>query len=583
MAREVTPDEIRNAAFRTTLRGFDRFEVEEMLRLVADRIQELESEQDKLQARLADTPSKDLQSEFETVGREVASILQAAREAAESMRERASLEATRWRRESAEEAETTRREAAADAEALRRDAWVTGSELLEQAQTSAEAMRALAERDVLTVMGEAEREAHRLSSGARREAEDLMRSAAMDAEKITAEAATRRDEIIDKANRQAATAQERARALENRRDELLEELENVRATLTRLEGSLEERREALDLTKNPPEPSSVRVVHPPAEAKKQWELGETVRVVHPDDQKEPDPYSGMAEEVSDQVARIQESEAEPSAQPDPEPVPAPGTEADSVPDTRHEPSPGPSVETGPGEQTAADPQEVPEPEPEPGPEPEPEQRDDLEALFASLRGGDDKSPSPSGQSDHPEARETTEPEIQHRGSDEGTADDTGTDWMAIRDSRLLPITNRALRGVKKAMTEVQNVVLDSLRTDDDWTPDESSIAESVHAELVAVWTESFAAGHGVAEEMDGERLKRPSTPASHSDEEFASDLARAVAAALGKAGEGPRERQSAASRVFRVWRSDEAERRIRDIALLGYETGIEKSRSVTTG
>jgi len=581
MAREVTPDEIRNAAFRTTLRGFDRFEVEEMLRFVADRIQELESEQDKLQARLADTPSNDLQSEFETVGREVASILQATREAAESMRERASLEATRWRRESAEEAETTRREAAADAEALRRDAWVTGSELLEQAQASAEAMRALAERDVLTVMGEAEREAHRLSSGARREAEDLMRSAAMDAEKITAEAATRRDEIIDKANRQAATAQERARALENRRDELLEELENVRATLTRLEGSLEERREALDLTKNPPEPSSVRVVHPPAEVKKQWELGETVRVVHRDDQKEPDPYSGMADEVSDQVARIQESEAQPSAQPDPEPVPAPGTDADSVPDTRHEPGPGPAAEAGPGEQTAADPQQVPEPEPEPALQPEP--GDDLEALFASLRGGDDKSPSPSGQSDQTEARETTEPETQDRGSDERTADDAGTDWMAIRDSRLLPITNRALRGVKKAMTEVQNVVLDSLRTDDDWTPDESSIAESVHAELVAVWTESFAAGHAVAEEMDGERLKRPSTPASHADEEFASDLAGAVAAALDRAGDGPRERQSAASRVFRVWRSDEAERRIRDIALLGYETGIEKSRSVTTG
>ena len=588
MAREVTPDEIRNVAFRTTLRGFDRFEVEEMLQLVADRIQELESEQDKLQARLADSPSKDLQSEFETVGREVASILQAAREAAESMRERASLEATRWRRESAEEAETTRREAAADAEALRRDAWVTGSELLEQAQASAEAMRALAERDVLTVMGEAEREAHRLSSGARREAEDLMRSAAMDAEKITAEAATRRDEIIDKANRQAATAQERARALENRRDELLEELENVRATLTRLEGSLEERREALDLTKNPPEPSSVRVVHPPAEVKKQWELGETVRVVHPDDQKEPDPYSGMAEEVSDQVARIQESEAEPSAQPDPELAPAPGTEADSVPDTRHEPGPGRAAESVSGEQATADPQQVtepesgPEPEPQPQPQPQPQPGDDLEALFASLRGGDDKSPSPSGQSDQTEPRETTEPEMEERGSDERTAD-VGTDWMAIRDSKLLPVTNRALRGVKKAMTEVQNVVLDSLRTDDDWTPDESSIAESVHAELVAVWTESFAAGHAVAEEMDGERLKRPSTPASHADAEFASDLAGAVAAALDRAGDGPRERQAAASRVFRVWRSDEAERRIRDIALLGYETGIEKSRSVTTG
>lgn len=577
MAREVTPDEIRNADFRTTLRGLDRYEVEEMLRLVADRIEELESEQVKLEARLSEAPAKDLQSEFETVGKEVASILQAAREAAESMRERASLEATRWRREAAEEAESTRRDAAADAEALRRDAWVTGSELLEQAQVNAERMRATAERDVLTVMGEAEREAHRLTSGSRREAEDLRRNATMDAEKITADAATRRDEIIDTAHRQAAAAQERARALENRRDELLEELENVRATLARLEGSLEERREALDLTKNPPQPSSVRVVHPPAEAKKQWELGETVRVVHRDDKSSPDPYSGMADEVSDQVARIQDSEPELSGPPDPATPPPAADASDSEPEPQREPGQEPSVETAPDLHAASD--------AEPGPEDEhePEPGDDLEALFASLRGGDATASPSSGRPDEAGAHEAVRPETKEPGGDEEAREGDGTDWMAVRDSRLLPITNRALRGVKKAMTEVQNVALDGLRTADDWTPDEDSIAEGVHAELVAVWTESFAVGHAVAEEMEGERLRRPTTPVSHTDEEFASDLARAVVDALDKAGDGPRERQSAASRVFRVWRSDEAERRIRDIALLGYETGIEKSRSVTTG
>jgi hypothetical protein len=159
----------------------------------------------------------------------------------------------------------------------------------------------------------------------------------------------------------------------------------------------------------------------------------------------------------------------------------------------------------------------------------------------------------------------------------------GVDWIEVRESKLIPITNRALRGVKKAMTEVQNVALDSLRTDDDWQPNGAAIAEAVHAELVAVWSESFAAGHAVAEQMSGERLKRPSTPASKADREFAGDLAKAVSGALEKAGDGPRERQSAASRVFRVWRSDEAERRIRDIALRGYETGIEKSRKVDSG
>ncbi|MCH8284176.1 MAG: LLM class flavin-dependent oxidoreductase, partial [Chloroflexi bacterium] len=45
------------------------------------------------------------------------------------------------------------------------------------------------------------------------------------------------------------------------------------------------------------------------------------------------------------------------------------------------------------------------------------------------------------------------------------------DRIEDRDSRLLPITNRALRGVKKAVTDAQNVALDTLRTDADWAPE----------------------------------------------------------------------------------------------------------------
>jgi DivIVA domain-containing protein len=561
MPSEVTPDGIRGAEFRTTLRGLDRAEVASFLEAVAGRVEQLEGVVEKLKTQLDESSGPDLGAEFEKVGNEVAAILQAAREAAESMRERASIDAARWRREAAEEAETLRREAAADSEALRRDAWVTGSELLDQAQVHAEAMRAAAERDVLTVMGEAEREAHRLTSGARREAEDLVRNANMEAEKITADAVKRRDEIIDGANRQAATAQERARALENRRDELLEELENVRATLTKLEGSLEERREALDLT-TAPEPSSVRVVHPPAEAKEQWELGETVRVVHPDQTARTDPDAVMADEVSDQVARIQRSEPDPSldqsepATPPVEPEREPSRPVESRPEAKSEPEPEPESELM-GEADTGD---------------------DVGALFAALRGGADTAPDTG----LPEEAVTEEAVREESGGDE-SSDEGGTDWIAVRDSKLLPITNRALRGVKKSMTEVQNVALDNLRTEGGWEPDPGAIAESVHAELVGVWTESFAVGHAVAEEMAGSKLKRPSTPASKADAEFASDLAAAVTSALESAGEGPRERQSAASRVFRVWRSDEAERRIRDIAILGYETGIEQSRRVPTG
>ena len=540
MASDLTPESVRQVQFRTTLRGLDRGEVELFLDSVATRLEALEEAREKLAAKLESANARDLETEFDSVGREVAAILQAAREASDTMRERAKVDSTKWRSEAMEEAEEARKSAAADAEALRRDAWVTGSQLLEQSAAAAETLRANAARDVLTIMGEAEREAHRLTSGARRESEDLVRNAAMEVEKITNEAVKRRDEIIDGANRQAATAQERARALEQRRDELLDELENVRSTLTRLESSLEERREALDLGTS--EPSNVKVVHPPADAAKTWELGETVRVVPPKDFKPGTPDPGVAEEVADEVIRMRE--------PPPEPQPAPG----------HEPAPEPEAETE--VDTTPEPESEPAPTtPRPAPAMAEVRSDDLTALFSSLRESGSHS--------------VDEPPVEEEAP-------SGIDWLDVRESKLLPITNRALRGIRKAITEIQNVALDSLRTESEWAPDRSQIVETVHAEILAVWSESFAAGHEAAEEMTRSKLKRPKTPKSSADDKFASDLANAVERALADAGATPKSRQSAVSRIFRTWRSDEAERRIREISLHGYEAGVEKSRSVTS-
>jgi len=516
MSSETTPESIRATQFRNALRGIDRAEVEAFLDVVATRIEDLDAEKQRLAAQLGEASSRDLESEFDKVGREVSGILQAAREAADSMRERASIDAARWRSESMAEAEATRKDAAGDAEAMRRDAWTSGSELLDQAVEESTKLHDQSDREVLTIIGEAEREAHRLTSGARREAEDRLRKAGMDGEKMTSEATKRRDAIIDAANRQAAASQERTRALEQRRDELLTELENVRSTLTRLEGSLEERRETLDLSAA--DTTSVKVVQPgPATEEKTWELGETVRLVRTDDTPEPEPI--------------------PELEPIPEPIP------------ELEPIPEPEPE--------------PEPVPEPEPSPEPSSGDEVSALFASLRDGEDAEGAP---------RVTEKAE-----SADATEIASGKDWLEERDSRLLPITNRALRGTKKAIADLQNIALDSLRTDVDWRPDSTDMVVSLQADLIAVWAESFASGHGVAEEMTGSKLKRPSTPQSDAAMEFASSLGDAVSSALDEAGDGQRERQSAASRVFRVWRTDEAERRIRELAIHAYERGIEFS------
>jgi DivIVA domain-containing protein len=530
MPSDLNPEQIRAVGFRTVRRGLDPDEVSSFLQRIAARMEEIEADRQRLAAKVGEFADRDLESEFESLGQEVAAVLTTAKQAADSMRENAALDAARWRSEAMSEVESMRKQARSDAEALRGDAWATGTELLNQAAAEARRIRGEAEQDVLAVMGEAEREAHRLTSTARREAEDVVRSAMMDAEKLASEAKKRHDDLIEQAYRQAESAQERTRALEQRREELMLELETVRTTLSRLEGTLEERREDLELSK---ETTSVRVVPArvdPGEV--EWELGETVRVIAPPEHPSPEP-------PFDDAADLFEPEPEPVAEPEPEP----------------EPEPAP----------------IPEPEPEPEPE-----DDDVDALFASLRG----TPTTPSITVHP-AEEVS----AQRSAPPPPAKPLAAQSEAIemRDSRLLPITNRALRGVKKAVTDAQNVALDDLRTDESWEPEARSLAEMMRADLKGLWAESYSAGHSAAEEMTGERLKRRDTPASDAADQFGQDLAGALANALRGAGEGLRARQTAISRVFRGWRTDEAERRVRQLALTGYHRGLVDSVAEADG
>lgn len=562
MASDITPEQIRRAEFRTVRRGVDAAEVSRFLDGIARQLEELIEERERLVTRLGEYADRDLESEFDSLGREVAAVLQAAREAAESMRERATADAARWRSEAMAEVEVMRKEARSDAEALRGDAWSTGTELLNQAAAEARRMRGEAERDVLTVMGEAEREAHRLTSTARREAEDLVRAAMMDAEKMASEAKKRHDDLIDQAHRQAESAQERTRALEERREELMLELETVRSTLSRLEGSLEERREDLE---SGGDSTSVKVVPSPRSDpdEKTWELGETVRVIPPADRQPVRSASPVAREPEPVVEEVRERPAD-------------------LPDH-------PRIAAArPREQI-----EEPEPEPQPEPEPEPEPRDvtrwsaqapraeektpdDVGALFAALRGTTEATITVRSVAEpQPEREPTAEtaPTRAKTAAAPATAQ-TKTDVIESRDARLLPITNRALRGVKKAVTDAQNVALDSLRTDDTWHPEGPALADLMRADLIGLWAESYSAGHAAAEEMTGSKLRRRDTPPSDAAESFGEDLAGAVSHALIDAGDGQREKQSATSRVFRGWRTDEAERRVRELALVGYHRGL---------
>lgn len=553
MPPDLSPDTIRGATFRSALRGADTSEVKRFLEEVAQGVEALRQERDKLSARLGEFGDQDLKSEFESVGREVTAVLDAAREAAESMRERAGADATRWRSEAMAEVERTRKEAKNDAEALRGDAWTAGSDLLNQATVEAKRMRESAERDAITITGEAEREAHRLVSGSRRESEDLVRAATMEAEKITADAKKERDSLLDQAHREAAASQERTRALEERREELMAELEGVRAALKQMEGTLEAKREDLNLSTS--RDSSVRVIpsprSTPAEPADQpavtWTPGETVRVIRgdsPEPTPEPDPPQSDLPPVDTVPAEELGPEPEP---PQPEPPASEEAPVADIPDEATEP-------------VVAD-------------EPEaPAREDEVGALFASLR--EPGQPAPTQETTEPAAPEPAEtptsgaPQII-----------TADHYIEERDAILLPITNRALRGVKRAVTEAQNIALDGLRTDTGWKPDEASISETLRADLITLWAESHAAGHERAEALVGSKLKRPSTPSTDSPEVIVADLVADLEGEMSSAGTGQRELQSAASKVFRAWRTDEAERRVRQLSLSGFHRGLAGSLS----
>jgi DivIVA domain-containing protein len=549
MASDITPDDIRRAEFRAVRRGLDPDEVSSFLERVAADVDKLDKERERLATKLGEYADRDLESEFETLGREVAAVLQSAKEAADSMRERATTDATRWRSEAMTEVEAMRKEARSDAEALRGDAWATGTELLNQSAAEARRVRSEAEQDVLSVMGEAEREAHRLTSTARREAEDVLRSAMMDSEKLASEAKKRHDEMIEQAYRHTESAQERTRALEERREELMLELETVRSTLSRLEGTLQERREDLELS---PKSTSVKVVPARTEPdEKTWELGETVRVIPP-----------LERPPSESVGPPAERPRPPAREVMPEPS------ADLPDEPISEEAPRPRPEPARDRVEEAEPVAEMEREPEPEPEPEPEVRpDDVGVLFASLRGSPQATitvhTATTSEVEEVEVEDSPQPLIVAL-----------SESIEERDARLLPITNRALRGVKKAVTDAQNVALDSLRIDDTWHPESQVLAEMMQADLKGLWAESYSAGHAAAEEMTGSKLKRKDTPPSNAADTFGEDLAGAVSHALIDAGDGQREKQSATSRVFRGWRTDEAERRVRQLALVGYHRGL---------
>lgn len=630
---DFTPDDITQRRFNTSFRGFDPAEVRQYLQTLSAAVSQLVEERDQMAAKLSELGERDLKTEFESIGREVSAVLEAARDAADQLRQRATNDATRWRSEAVAEVESELRRARVDAEQLRGDAWATADEMLKQAVSETDRIEATSEKERLRLVGEAEREAHRVVAAGRRESEELLRNAKVEADRLTVTAQTAHDELIERATRQSDAAQERTRALEIRRQELKAELDSIRHALATAEGELEERRSALQLSPQSgmPEESSGPLFADPAEEPKatdEWTPGETVRVVRPgstgaDTRTTVGPVSETPEivvlspeEVKERRQQEDGTSEEPAAD---EPVvtasvadePTPMTQGDEEPESIEQDATDSEVveqAAAAGSETqqasvleslegevAADPvvgeppaeadlEQSEEADAERSPNVQSDEAvqsgddsgrfEELSGLFARLR----QPTSASASAEAPVVQSEESVDVSNE-AEQRVATWAG-DPFELRARLLLPVSNRALRNIKRQLTEAQNEALEELRlSDGGWDPDGPSLGSRLRPDLVVLSAESFAAGHTAAMEMSGERYKRPSTPKTEPEIAWVTALLGDLNHALSegrKQDQGARQLGASVSRVFRAWRTDEAERRVAELASARYHVGLSE-------
>jgi hypothetical protein len=201
-------------------------------------------------------------------------------------------------------------------------------------------------------------------------------------------------------------------------------------------------------------------------------------------------------------------------------------------------------------------------------------------LFRRLRRPPRVEPEP--ESDEP----PSEPAVD-QGHEEGAesaetsepAEANGkVDAFEIRERLLLPLTNQALRSVKRALTDAQNQALEQIRvTEGEWVPDARELESGFRSDLEVLVAESAEAGREAATEMGLSNVGNGPGDDVPDVGEIGTDLAQALRTSLQSTGEGSRERSAVASRIFRGWRTDEAERRIRTMALASYHGALRSA------
>jgi DivIVA domain-containing protein len=559
MVDDVTPDQVRARRFDMIRRGYDRAEVDAFLDGVASQLEDLSARVVEAKASALaigiDDPEA-LANELKNVGGEVGAVLEAARAAAEGLRTRAAKDAEVWRADAERESTVAVADATEQSQSMRASAWNEGTSMLTSAEAESHSVLETTQEESLFMRAEAERDALRLTSDAKRDKEELLRVARLDADTIIEEARTESDGVLAAADKQAEAAQERARALEDRRSELLSELEATRTSISQLEEEIDSRRQALEIPDPVPEPE------PDARTHHSVDSG-SVKIVAPSKVVTLRPVD-TDEFVADveAIRSANMSKAEEAATEEIAPAEEVATVAVIAPpplrevivvEPVEEPEPVvPEVVTQPPNDSAGS------------------SADEISSLFAKLRDDTTEQPAvvaevaevddepvaaPEPQPEpvapskpKPKRKAASVPEKNDAGSPQTaeaatTASDQGA---AAKPSGPLAAQNAALKAVKRSLVDLQNETLEALRTDETWTPEEG------FTDRFGEPFEAYGASLGV-------------DTAADSGSAFASDLQDAVTSAISDErghGSGSRAVASAASKVFRTWRSDEAERRL---------------------
>lgn len=588
---ELTAGEVRARSFAAAVRGFDRGEVTGYLDQVADYLEALQQQLHQVGISEVKSPT-DLAADYAAVGDEVTAVLAEARAAADAMRSRAAAETARWRAEAEDETRQMYADAEAAASETRESVWVTGTEMLAQVVAECELMVAQASELSLRIRSEAERDSTKMLTDSQREREAMLHAGRDEAERMVSAARKEADALMMSARHQTDVAHERVRALEQRRAELMEELESTQKALLGIE---DEPIAAVEEGSEEPEPVA------DIETRTHWpedEGGVRIVAARPSAPIEPVDADALVAEVEALRGRQPQGATRPSP-PKVEPVSPPlGGRNTMAPSDG-----GKAAATSEGEETGSEPEPEPKPEetePEPEPEasepesepkPEPEivgGPDPLAGLFDELRGGAPVPLTPAtGNGEASEEAVIRAAPVSTLIDDDEPAESTpdsrlstvdSLDPFALRDRLLLPVQNRALRLVKRELVSSQNRALEDLRLNPEWLPGPDLVDGEIGVALLDLTTESTAAGFAAASELVGRTdPPHPEVEAGDPTEEFIGafiesarlSLERSRAAAAGK-----RETASSLSRVFRAWRTDDAERRVRCLSRRAYHDGV---------